>query len=434
MDSIEPRGFLVRQSLPVACLCAVALIAPGRLARAQSETDPDPPTRLDEDAEKEGSPSLGYDGGFFIESSDERFELKINGRVQGRFAFESVEEHVEAPSSGDEPSDAATGEASATRRREEDYAFSIPRARLKLKGHAFSEDLSYLMQVEFGKGFAYLKDYYVDAGLVSGKLHLRIGQYKRPFSRQQITSSGKLELVDRSITDKAFGAGRDIGLMFHNRPTKSPPFEWAIGVFNGTGEKPWFEGEVLVDTESGEGEVTKAEHTNVPDRFRPAAVARIGYNYGDLKGYSEADLEGGGPRFGIGASGIAEFDSDGDDDSSIRGEIDYVLKLHGFSTSGAFFAGSAQDGNDFQDQSFAALGFYTQAGFVFGDFIQPAVRYTIVDPDGEENGSQHILGSLSFYFFGHNVKWQTDGGAVLREVEAGDATDYMVRTQLQLAF
>ncbi|MFO8070811.1 MAG: porin [Polyangia bacterium] len=434
MSITKRRGLFSRRSSCIACLCAFALVAQGRLARAQSETGPEPPPRSDEDAGKDGSPSLGYDGGFFIESSDERFELKINGRVQGRFAFESVEEHVQAPSGGDEPSDAASGEASATRRRDEEYAFSVPRARLKLKGHAFGENLSWAMQVEFGKGFAYLKDYYVDAGLVPGKLHLRLGQYKRPFSRQQITSSGKQELVDRSITDKAFGAGRDIGLMFHNKLTKSPPFEWAIGVFNGTGEKPWFEGEVLVDTSSGEGEVTKARYTNVPDRLEPAAVVRIGYNYGDLKGYSEADLEGGGPRFGVGASGIASFDSDGDDDSSIRGELDYVLKLHGFSTSGAFFAGSAQDGNDFQDQSFAALGFYAQAGFVFGDFIQPAVRYAIVDPDGEENSSQQILGGLSFYFFGHNVKWQTDGGAVLRQVEAGDLTDYLVRTQLQLAF
>jgi hypothetical protein len=80
---------------------------------------------------------------------------------------------------------------------------------------------------------------------------LRAGQWKRPFSRQQIGSSGRLELTDRSITDKAFGAGRDIGLAVHNNYEKSPDLEWALGVFNGTGD-----GARLVPTFNGDGEVT----------------------------------------------------------------------------------------------------------------------------------------------------------------------------------
>ena len=44
------------------------------------------------------------------------------------------------------------------------------------------------------------------------------------------------EAVDRAIVDKAFGNGRDVGLMLHNNYTKSPTLEWAAGVFNGTGD------------------------------------------------------------------------------------------------------------------------------------------------------------------------------------------------------
>ena len=66
-------------------------------------------------------------------------------------------------------------------------------------------------------------------------LHLRVGQWKRPFSRQQLTSSGKQEFVDRSLTDKAFGAGRDVGMMVHNNFTRAKGLEWAAGVFNGNG-------------------------------------------------------------------------------------------------------------------------------------------------------------------------------------------------------
>ena len=46
-----------------------------------------------------------------------------------------------------------------------------------------------------------------------------------------------------------------------------------------------------------------------------------------------------------------------------------------------------------------------------------------------------VLGALSFYFFGHNLKWQLDGGArLLEDPIAGDLTDYTFRTQVQLAF
>jgi hypothetical protein len=376
----------------------------------------------------------GYDKGFFLRDADGRFKLRISGRVQGRFTFESVEEHVVTEASGDEPTGGAEGDAAEKTERDSKFFFSVPRARLKLDGHAFSENLAYSMQVEFGGGFAYLRDCYLDAGLVPGSLHLRAGQWKRPFSRQQLTSSGSQELVDRAITDKAFGAGRDIGLMFHNGYEKSPGFEWALGVFNGTGEKPWFSGDVVVDTSTGEGGVTKSKFTNIPDRFQPLAVARLGWNHGRLKGYSEADLEGGDLRFGLGASGMAAFDADDDGTSSVRAEVDYILKAHGFSTTGAFYLGSDQDGGGFQDQAYSGIGAHLQAGWVFDDFIQPALRWGFVNPDGDDNDTHELLGGLALYFFGHGVKWQTDGGALLRQDPAGDLADWLVRTQVQLAF
>ena len=161
-----------------------------------------PPMPAVLEAEPEEAPAkVGYEKGFFIESGDGDHRLAIAARLQARYTYHEVE-------AGPDTS-----------------AFSIERARLKLEGHAFTKDLTYVFQSDFGKGAVTLKDYYGDYRIAPELLHIRAGQWKRPFSRQQITSSGSQELVDRAITDSAFGAGRDIGIALHNNYEKSPTFE-----------------------------------------------------------------------------------------------------------------------------------------------------------------------------------------------------------------
>ncbi|HWN72081.1 MAG TPA: porin, partial [Haliangium sp.] len=164
--------------------------------------------------------STGYDKGFFIESADRSFSLKTQARVQFRYTFTSALE-----------ADEVTMEES----RDNDSVFAVQRGRLTLGGHAFTKDLGYKLQADFGRGSVSLKDFYADYR-IAGDALVRFGQYKRPFSRQQITSSGNLELVDRAITDGYYRAGRDAGVMVHNNYEKSPELEWAVGLFNGTGE------------------------------------------------------------------------------------------------------------------------------------------------------------------------------------------------------
>ena len=348
-------------------------------------------------AAEEGTPIVaGYKKGFFIKSADERFKMSLGQRVQMRFAHEEIEV-------GDN-----------------ENAFSIPRARLAIKGHAFSKDLSYKFQMDLGKGNVTLKDFYVDHALMPGQLHIRAGQWKRPFSRQQITSSGKQEFVDRAITDKAFGAGRDIGVAIHNKYEKSPGIEYALGVFNGTGDKPWFKW--------NEDNPSKSKFNNVPDHVEPAVVARLGYNYGGIKGYSEADLEGGDFRFALGASGAFFLDTDDDDDSRRVAQCDFIMKSNGLSFSGAGYA-------NYTEGSMDQLGFHTQAGYVIKKKYQPVARYAYVAPEGEGNDQHELAVGLSTYFYGHNVKWQTELAALENEVTADESTrDYRFQTQLQLAF
>ncbi|MFT6398431.1 MAG: hypothetical protein ACJAYU_003189 [Bradymonadia bacterium] len=361
-------------------------------------------TTEEDTTEEVAEPTAGYRSGFFIRSNDEPFDLRINGRVQARY------QHV-----------ATEGEDT------NEGAFSIPRARLTFSGHAFADELSYKFELDFGKGTFATKDFYLDYAF-NPNIRLRIGQYKLPFSRQQLNSSGRLDFVDRSITNRSFGAGRDIGIMVHNGYTSSPEFEYGFGVFNGTGDKGRFSGAV-----NDEGEVS-GSFSNVPDVLNPTLALRLGYNYGGIRGYREADLEGGGFRAAVGMSAIADFDSMAGEEGGVAAELDYMVKVEGFSTSGGVYIATVQDGESFGDQAVDTIGAHVQASYMITDTIQPAVRFATVAPEGDDNNSTEILGGISAYFFGHGLKWQTDAGAIISEGDGGSTSEVVVRSQLQLSF
>ncbi|HWN66574.1 MAG TPA: hypothetical protein VNM90_02980, partial [Haliangium sp.] len=154
----------------------------------------------------------------------------------------------------------------------------------------------------------------------------------------------------------------------------------------------------------------------------------------DVKGYSEADLDGGPLRFGVGASVLGELDGDGDNASGIRSELDYIVKVEGFSTTGGVYFATAQDGEGFPDQTGDALGFHLQAGYTVDKTHQVVGRYALIAPQADGAGNlQEVTLGYSLYAFGHGFKWQTDVTLGLDEgQDPGD--DVQVRSQAQLAF
>jgi hypothetical protein len=355
-------------------------------------------------------PTSGYKNGFFLSAEDGSSTLQFNGRGQVLFAYESL---------------GGIGEG-----QEDKQQFSIPRVRLKMSGHLWSKDLEYTFQTDFGKGGATLKDFHVDFKLMDDWVHLRAGQWKRPFSRQQINSSGKLEFVDRALTDKAFGAGRDIGMAIHSRYRKGG-FTYTAGIFNGTGitaKTPWETDEDL----HPDAETVKV--SNVPYQFHPVAALRLEYSHGGIKGYSEADLEGGGFRFALGGSALYDLDLDDSGDGSMVADLDYAVKAAGFSSTGGYYMAMAENADGQLEGTLR--GFHAQAGYVIADQYQPVVRFTMLDPEGDDNNTQKITAGMNLYFKGHNLKWQTDVGIAMYEAPEGEEVnnDVIVRSQLQLAF
>lgn len=354
------------------------VIGPDGVVEPPDETPPpdDTPPPADKAAKPTGN--AGWDKGFFVRSDDGKFSLKIGARFQPFLALTRAKT----------PAADWTG------------AFEVRRARLTMGGNLHGDNLHYKLQADFGKGNLSLKDWYADARL-SGNLWLRAGQWKRPFSRQHITSSGKLELGDRAITDKAFGAGRDIGLALHNGYEDAPAIEWIVGVWNGTGDTSSIR--VTTDPMTGAGTGTIS---NVPREFKPAFVGRIGINSAGAKGYSEGDLERGPLRWSAAASFWGEADFDRNDQSNDRVEIDFQLKASGFSGSGAFYAMTSQAGNHvLSDQELSYIGFHAQAGYMLTPTWQGAARFAMVD--GRQDSlidTQEITVGATYYGWGHDAK------------------------------
>lgn len=123
--------------------------------------------------------------------------------------------------------------------------FDIRRARLDVKG-AISPYWSYRVQFDLA-GTPKLIDAYAELK-INDFFNFTVGQAKIPFSLENLTSSNKLELIDRSQVVEALTArgkdvignhnGRDIGVQLGGTILKlkdRPLVDYRLGVYNGTG-------------------------------------------------------------------------------------------------------------------------------------------------------------------------------------------------------
>lgn len=118
------------------------------------------------------------------------------------------------------------------------YGFSIRRSRFDLRGHTITKSLRYRLQAEFAGASVSLLDFIIDYKF-SDIFSIRAGQYKIPYNREELTSAGELEFVDRSVINSYFSPARDIGM----NVTLGPEMvKVNLGAFTG-----WGRGYVRVD-------------------------------------------------------------------------------------------------------------------------------------------------------------------------------------------
>jgi hypothetical protein len=105
------------------------------------------------------------------------------------------------------------------------YLF-MNRARLRTSGHY--DDVSFYMEMGLGGEDAVvattgvslsLLDFYFDVPLLRSKTtYLRVGQFKVPYGREQLTYEANFQFADRSINNLGFVVGRDVGVAVVSHP------------------------------------------------------------------------------------------------------------------------------------------------------------------------------------------------------------------------
>ncbi|HHT9125062.1 MAG TPA: porin [Candidatus Brocadiia bacterium] len=360
------------------------------------------------------SPNLkmGYKKGFYLETLDEKFKLRFQGGLQFRYEFLDRNEGEEDTSS-----------------------FLIRRARMILEGNAFSPNIKYKLQAGFDKGTDFnLLDYYFNMTHIP-PLNVQFGQFKAPFNRQRITSSGNLQLVDRSTANEVFNLDRQIGMMLHSM-LFDKRFEYGFGVFNGSSVTG-------VDASSG-------RNLKENDNNRHLFVLRAAYNpFGEF-GYSESDVEF-SEKLKATIAGAAGYSSDEITVSGSEEDVDTTrlvgelgLKYRGFSflTEGYYRHRDAGDLSGIVSRgNIADNGFFTQAGyFIIPKRLEIAGRHSFVDfdddvPLGGVDELREYTGGINYFFEGHRSKLQANIVRVEEDLLTGeDEKDNKFQLQYQIYF
>jgi phosphate-selective porin len=284
-------------------------------------------------------------------------------------------------------------------------SFDIRRARIDLKG-SVTPFFSYRLQADLvdkpkmidAYGEIKLADYF----------SITAGQFKIPFSMENLTSSNKLEMIDRSQVVEALAArskdvignqnGRDIGIQVGGtflKVREMPVIEYRLGVFNGSGIN-------VADTANNEKDVS--------GRLVFMPVKGLSFGGSFYSGWDKAikpDVAGKSQtrnRFG--------------------GEVSYVFSH--FSLKGEYIAG--------KDGKTNRAGWYAQAGyFVIPQKLQVLGKYDVYDPN--TSTSNNISTN---YVFGANYNFngwsRLQAFYTIRQEEGPEIKNNLLSIQYQIGF
>jgi len=256
--------------------------------------------------------------------------------------------------------------------KEKRSGFDIRRARLDVKG-SITPFFAYRLQTDFADK-PKLLDAYSEIK-IADYFVITAGQFKIPFSMENLASSNKLEMIDRSQVVEALVArgkdvignqnGRDIGIQIGGGFLKKngiPVIEYRLAAFNGSGIN-------LADTANDAKDI----------------VGRIVFN--PVKGLSF----GGGYYGGYGKALKPNIDGVSQTRNRLGFEASYVLSR--FSTRGEYIFGS--------DKGTDRAGWYLQAGyFLIPQKLQILGKYDLFDLNTETANTTSIS-----YVFGGNYNF-----------------------------
>jgi phosphate-selective porin OprO/OprP len=330
--------------------------------------------------------------------------------------------------------------------------------------------LTYAVQVDFaGSADDILRDAFIDY-LPIPEIGVRAGQFKTQYARQEITSSGKQQFVDRSIATDAFKLDRQIGAILYGSAFQQI-LEYSTGLANGDGRN-------RTNTDTDFAYITRVavnpfgpmpyEESDVTFSEKPLLAFGGSYVFNEVRGdaiSTQATVDPADPTRVVAGGTVSRqapilrtvqpffrnvqnlrrvgvnFNQFG---------ADVAFRWLGFSAAAEYFFASVDSdrvitaapfGSD--PGAFDATGWYAQAGyFLIPKKLEAAIRWSELDPndDVDSNDRREIRGALGYYFNGHNLKIQGDVGSLrtegVRDVggTVGPRNDMEYRLQVQFIF
>ena len=358
--------------------------------------------------------------------------LEISNRVQVRYTHENPDESITLPGTG------APGDSLGS--------FRIRRAKLKLEGWLWhppgvapavvtQPKITYELQLNWpavtGSNVgALLEDANIGIDPTgSGKFRVLFGQFKPPFGRQEMTSSGNQSFVDRSIVSNEYARGRDTGVAVQGA-LRNNTIEYRAGMFNGNGLT-----RTINDNPSFQ--------VNARLMWQPngsQALAQRAWVSGAL--YSESDFES--TTVPIYAFAVVYEHNDfhrattGNDLKSEVVGIDGIYKYKGlFATGEYYYRQRTPETGD----TFNADGGFVQVGMMLNRYRtwEAAFRFASRDVNNRlgNDDINEIRGGISYYYRRHALKFQADVGQLetgLGATAGGSRKLTELRMQAQFIF
>ena len=308
---------------------------------------------------------------------------------------------------------------------EKAHGFQLRRARLLFKGNMFGKHNGYKLELAVSPKDIGLKradgsiskspllDWYFHFSQ-HRDLTLRMGQYKVPYSKQRVVSSGNLQMVDRAAANGEFNLDRDLGFDLRSKDLLGLGFlRYYAGVYMGEGHSSYSTGDFGM-MYLGRVEVFPTgffKDTSEADLKR-SDKAQLSFGAGF------AYLQKGKKSKGI----IGSSPADGGTTDTLNATADISLRTAGLSLEGAFFwrEGTRNPGEELDgagatiptDPARNGIGFYGQGGYLLPSAdLELTARYGQTKPADGDSGlsekSEAGIG-LSRYMGGHAFKLQGD--------------------------
>jgi hypothetical protein len=315
-------------------------------------------------------PSAGHDGGFYLDSGDLR--LDVSGYLQIRWQGASLESG--AP---DEPT--------------WNSGFEIRRARVTFDGELYDGAIGFRISNSFNRngGEDSLSDGFITLAL-RDDLTLRLGQFKLPLLREELTSAKRLLAADRSLTNATFTLSRSQAVELSY---ESDRITAALALSDG------------VDNVN-----TSAYETDSDLALTGRVEYLVSGAFRQFRGFS--GFPGTDPGWLLGAAVNTEWTGDTPQSPSeevVAWTVDSVWQGDGWSAFVAYIGRYASDGDD--GSAATDMGVVAQASRFFGETTELFTRYDAVIPDKSREGDSVfncVTVGFNRYLHGHSAKFTTD--------------------------